>query len=126
MKRLSLLIALFVGFTLALNTSCGVKKEIITDHEQEVNVKRGQKFIIKLNSNPTTGYEWQIVEIDPELKFVKSEYFAKSQDDKMMGSGGYEHWYFKARKKGKHEIKLRYDRPQGKSADPVVYVIRVK
>jgi inhibitor of cysteine peptidase len=52
------------------------------------------EFIIKLNSNPTTGYGWFLRSYDSNLVMpVKHVYVAP--DKKLVGAPGYELWTFR-------------------------------
>lgn len=61
-------------------------------HVQSAN----PEFIIKLQSNPTTGYSWAIQQMDRSLIKIKShQYIPPSQQ--MPGAGGIEEWHFLAK-----------------------------
>lgn len=83
-----------------------------------MKVKAGQDFTISLQSNQTTGYQWQLAEpLDQKVvKKVNSEY--KPDQSDAMGAGGVEVWTFKAVGKGDTEIKMKYVRPQEAGAKP--------
>jgi inhibitor of cysteine peptidase len=83
-----------------------------------MNVKSGQDFTVSLQSNPTTGYQWQLAQpLNPKvLKKVGSVYQASQAGT--VGAGGVEIWTFKAVGKGKDDIKMQYVRPGDKSAKP--------
>lgn len=72
-------------------------------------------FMIKLESNPTTGYAWFLHEYDSELvKPVKHEF--KQGDKKLIGAPGYELWTFRITSKGfivpqQTSIRMSYARP---------------
>lgn len=67
------------------------KTAIIVDKDQPV-------FIIKLVSNPTTGYTWFLHDYDKSvLKPVKHEYVAPKQEQAMPGAPGYELWTFRVK-----------------------------
>lgn len=52
------------------------------------------EFIIKLHSNPTTGYSWFLREYNANyLSPVRHAYEGPSS--KLIGAGGYEVWHFK-------------------------------
>ena len=74
-------------------------------------VKVGQEFNITLESNPTTGYQWQLANSLNEtiLEFIGSEY--KPSESGLIGSGGEETWTFRAVNSGTTEISLKYVRP---------------
>ena len=97
-----------------------------------VNV--GETFTITLESNPTTGYQWQLAKpLDEKiLKLVSSKYEMeepKNLETGYVGVGGHEYWTFKAVGKGTTLIELMYVRPWEKDVPPVeaaVFRIRVK
>ncbi len=55
-----------------------------------IEVEVGQEFAITLRSNPTTGYQWQLVGLSDEdiVKLVGSEY--KGPEAELVGAGGEE------------------------------------
>jgi inhibitor of cysteine peptidase len=85
-----------------------------------MNVTSGQDFTVSLQSNPTTGYQWQLAQpLNPKvLKKVGSVYQASPAGTGTVGAGGVEIWTFKAVGKGKDDIKMQYVRPNDKSAKP--------
>jgi predicted secreted protein len=78
----------------------------------------GEEFTVTLESNKTTGYEWQLAEpLDKDiLLFVNSKYI--TNESNLIGSGGKEIWIFKALKAGKAAISFRYVRPWEKNIPP--------
>lgn len=72
-------------------------------------------FIIKLKSNPTTGYTWQLREYDKSLITpVRHQYVAP--DSKLMGAPGFDLWTFKVKNNAfvvphRTTIRLVYVRP---------------
>jgi len=78
--------------------------------ENIIRVEAGRQFVIKLESNPTTGYNWQLSEIpDPSmLEFIRQGYILPQ--NKLIGAGGQEEWVFKALKPGKIKILFKYVR----------------
>ena len=78
----------------------------------EVTVKEGETFEITLDSNPSTGFAWEIVgELDAnDIEEVDNVYAAaeNKQDPPLVGAGGKEVWTFKAIQKGEFEIKMKY------------------
>lgn len=87
----------------------GIKNHDISDI---ITVRRGEKFTVTLNSNPTTGFSWQFAkEIDAHfLELVDSRYIGTGTG-RLMGAGGRQEWVFKAIKPGKTSISLEYARP---------------
>ena len=89
----------------------------------------GEEFVIKLDANPTTGYEWQLVQsIDDSLvKFVNSHYVPDMTS--LLGSGGKSVWTFKAVRAGKAQISFKYIRPWEKNTPPVkeaTYIVSIQ
>jgi inhibitor of cysteine peptidase len=95
-----------------------------------MKVTAGQDFTISLQSNPTTGYQWQLDgPLDEKVvKYVSKEYRAdQSGGTENVGAGGVEVWTFKAVGKGGADIKMKYVRPSetGKPAEQRVFKVTV-
>lgn len=73
----------------------------------KIETKVGEEFSIELESNPTTGYQWQEDFNTRKLKLVDKK-FASSA--KTIGASGKEILTFKALEVGKSTIKLNYKR----------------
>ena len=101
---LAMLLALIV-----LATACLGPREY-TDSNVPIEVKAGEEFAIVLDSNRTTGYEWQLEKPLDEsiLTLVNSEYHGSFGG---VGAGGKETWTFRAVSPGETTIALRYARP---------------
>jgi inhibitor of cysteine peptidase len=101
MKSSILLAALFVGF---LSPALAADPTIIT-------AEPGKTFTLTLDSNPTTGYRWELANpVDEKhVKLISSEYHRGSTQ--LMGAGGKEIWTFKAAAEGNTKIHLKYVRP---------------
>ncbi len=54
-------------------------------------------FVIKLKSNPTTGYSWFLREFNSSLVEPVKQHFEAPTDKKLMGAPGYELWTFRAK-----------------------------
>jgi len=96
--------------------------------EQVIRVKTGNNFKIELKSNPTTGYQWQLAKpLNKKIvDLVSSDYIPPKTN--LVGAGNKEIWVFKAVKKGKTEILLKYARPW-ESVQPIeqkTYIIEVQ
>jgi len=73
----------------------------------EVSVKSGGDFTIKLESNPTTGYSWQPIYDDTYVKLISNDFV---QATNLMGGGGVERFMFRAVKSGNSNIEMSYKR----------------
>ena len=88
----------------------------------------GEEFVITLNANSTTGYEWQLANTidDSLIKFVGSKYVPDKTG--LIGSGGKSIWTFKAFRAGKARIFFKYIRPWEKDTPPakeVTYIVDI-
>jgi predicted secreted protein len=117
--------AALIMFIIATHGLCeGVKQEInkedaiYTNPEKTIRCKAGSTFSIVLDSNPTTGYQWQLADSRDGrlLKFINSRYRASKTD--LAGAGGKETWSFKALSAGQTTIIFEYLRPWEKNKEP--------
>lgn len=76
----------------------------LTDPTQPILVKAGETFFIVVESNPTTGYHWEIVGDLNGVELVSREYTAG--EPVIPGSGGVEVWIFKAVSAGETTLVL--------------------
>ena len=77
----------------------------------DISVSAGQSFTIKLEENPTTGYQWSIDNSDESIvKLDEDNYQQEPGTEDMTGSGGYRLLTFKALKQGNAVITLVYER----------------
>jgi inhibitor of cysteine peptidase len=82
---------------------------------------RGQEFEIRLQGNPTTGYGWQVTEIDAQkVQMLAEDYVEHKQGDQpIAGAGGTYIFRFKALTEGQAHIEIVYQRPWEKDVDPL-------
>ena len=71
-------------------------------------IKVNESFIIKLKSNPTTGYRWEADFDEDFLSLDKSEYVPDLPE--RIGSGGIEKFTFTGLKAGTTGITMNYKR----------------
>ncbi|MDD5422463.1 MAG: protease inhibitor I42 family protein [Candidatus Omnitrophica bacterium] len=102
---------------------------VFPDPSLVIEAKAGKDVVITLESNRTTGFEWQLSEpLDKNIiEFKSSEYIAS--DGKLVGAGGKEVWTFRAIGAGKTFIVMKYARPWEKDVAPAmkeIFTISVK
>ncbi len=73
-------------------------------------------FVLKLKSNPTTGYTWSLVNYNPALIEPMKHKYEANADKKRIGAPGYEYWTFRVRSSGftvpqQTQIEMIYARP---------------
>lgn len=99
------------GFTL-VNLEKTMSKATIKINKQE-------KFVLKIESNPTTGYDWELANLsqiksDNVISFlntkINGEYEEDPHERPMTGVGGKTFLKFQAVNSGKATIKIQYKR----------------
>ncbi len=68
------------------------------------------KVEFELDGNPTTGYDWGIIESDPEVVKVESEYVSENVDKNIVGAGGKYKFVITGIGKGNCTVKFSYMR----------------
>lgn len=126
MNRLTVLIMLLL--VTGLLAGCGAQQvKEYTDPSQGIEIGVGGQFVITLESNPTTGYQWQADFDNSSLKLVKSDYKQSEAKPGLVGVGGKEYFTFEGLKKGNARITMVYKRvwEQG-SAGQKVFTVSIK
>ena len=86
---------------------------------EPIKVKTGLRFTIRMESNPTTGYSWQLSKpLDQTVVQCVTNIY-EAPDSKLMGAGGHEVWTFMAVGQGQAVISMQYVRPWEKEKPPV-------
>lgn len=96
---------------------------------ETIEINKGDEFSIALESNPTTGYEWQYGFNSSYLELVDREYIPASQDPTIVGAGGSDKFTFRATRIGGAQITFWYVRSWEEDTPPikeVLYLIRIK
>lgn len=92
----------------------------------QVTLRPNGKLNLKLESNPTTGYYWFVVDIDASrLDQLSEAYFADPAPEGMVGSGGHQLFEFQALTTGRAKLKLAYQRSPRDVIDTVTLKIKV-
>lgn len=75
-----------------------------------MNPKAGETVRVAVSGNPTTGYEWAVVN-SSTVKVVNSTYMTEPHDEGMVGYGGVYMWDVTAEKAGTYVFGAEYKRP---------------
>lgn len=109
------LVVMSFFFGMALFSSCGANSTEITDNDngQNFTVQAGDVITLTLVSNPTTGYSWQVMEIDQTILLQRGdpEYNQSPGTEGLVGAGGVETFHFEAIGTGDTILTLGYARP---------------
>ena len=127
MKKLLVLLVTLI-LAVCLLAGCGGVKTYIDD-EKTITASVGQEFIIALDSNPTTGYDWEESYDDSMLSLDEEEsrYEPDEKAEGLVGAGGTQYFRFKALKKGNTEINLVYKRSwEEEIEDEKVFKVNIK
>lgn len=89
-----------------------------SDTGKEVKVAVGGTLTVELDSNPSTGFKWELMSIsDPGVVEKTGEKFEAAMIKRaegsppIVGAPGRELWTFKALKKGKSGVSMQYSQP---------------
>lgn len=107
-----------------LLTGCSTSQNEITltddDNGSMVTASLNQTIIITLPSNPTTGYSWNIFQIDTaQLNQVGETEFIPENEEPLVGQGGAEKLQFLVIAEGKSTLILVYHRPWEEGVEPL-------
>ena len=94
---------------------------------KDIELIRPGSLIVRLGSNPTTGYQWGDAQISaPAVVVQASRNFVEPEDTGVVGSGGTDVWTFDSKAVGTATIKMSYGRPwEGGEKDTFTLTINV-
>lgn len=79
----------------------------------------GERFMISLESNPTTGYVWRFAgPYDEKVLILCSDTFSNPTEKDLVGAPGRRNLTFEIVGPGKSGIRLEYKRPWKRNAQP--------
>lgn len=109
MKRLWLLV-LVLAVGLLMGCAENEMKVGIAANNSTRNIEPGQVIAITLDSNPSTGYGWQVVGDLPDIlqQMGDAEFKAGADSAGKMGAGGTQTLRFKVLKAGSVKLTLGY------------------
>jgi len=108
-----------------LAIGCGTSKEVkvdASDSGSQVELEKGQTLVITLESNPSTGYRWEVVESEESILEQEGEAEFKSSDTRdppPPGTGGTETFRFEAKSAGEVTLRLVYHRSWEEGVEPL-------
>lgn len=91
------------------------------DNGRQVELSSGQVLVVTLASNPTTGYSWEVSEVDEAVltQLGEAEFRqAPAEGEPVTGAGGTETFRFAAAA-GETTLTLVYHRPWEKDVEPL-------
>lgn len=116
---------LLLGILLVSGVACGSASDDVcvtaSCSGKDVEVAVGGSVTVTLDSNPSTGLSWALVENSDEsvLQEAGHQYVPPESDGTpVVGKGGEEIWVFNALKEGTSNISMEYKRPWEEDAEP--------
>jgi inhibitor of cysteine peptidase len=120
--------------TLIVSSGCGMLSGVDAGGEMEaasltaednggqVEVNKGQTLVLALESNPTTGFRWEVVGLQQSVLRQQGEAafkVASELDPPPPGTGGVEVFRFEAIEAGETTLELVYHRPWERDVEPL-------
>lgn len=116
--------AVFALVLVLLLPACSPSAEVSLDEKangSEASVSTDQTLSIRLESNITTGYSWEVSGFDEGVLELQGEpeYVTSEGSQGRTGAGGVQVFRFKPIASGKTHLKLVYHRPWEEDVEPV-------
>lgn len=82
------------------------------DRGREIELQRDEVLVVALEANASTGYRWEVSEIDPPiLELADDEYQPNTEGAMGVGAPGTQRLTFEATDSGRTRLTLAYRRP---------------
>ncbi len=118
MKKYAMLLFIMMAVCIRCTTSTIEKTE--ADSGTTVELKKSHRLNVVLNANPTTGYQWEIVNVDTTILFhLQTEYKSDEDPPGMLGTGGKSIFHFQGRNTGETMLKIIYYRDFEENIPPI-------
>ena len=109
MKKFLVLVLSVVLLATCLAAGCTGEARAYVDQDKTINTSVDKEFLIALDSNPTTGYDWEL-SYDESMLSLEYEEFSTEKCPGLVGAGGTQYFAFKALKAGETKIETVYKR----------------
>jgi inhibitor of cysteine peptidase len=119
LRGLRIPVALFC--LILLWTGCGAPEAVTLgkdDNGRQVELAKGQNLTITLEGNPTTGYGWEVAEVDESILRQIGEIEYRPESD-LIGAPSMATIQFEAVGAGQSPLELVYRRPWEEGVDPI-------
>lgn len=114
--------------TLAAAPAAEARTVTVETSGRSVSLKPGDRLVVDVAENPTTGYSWAITARPAFLTLTRSRYVSDPQPagaPPVAGGGGRHAFTFRARTTGRGTLKLRYRRSFAPAASDRTFTVRV-
>jgi inhibitor of cysteine peptidase len=110
---------LLAAFLLTTGCSGGTTKLTSDDNGKKIHIKAGERFAIELEGNPSTGYTWEVTDLDANYLQQVGETGFKGSFPGLAGSGGIQTLTFITKSAGQTNLTLVHHRPWEKDVAPL-------
>ena len=130
MNRSWTLITLLIVLVSTVGCGSGSRevKMVDSDNGERVELKTGELLIVTLESNPSTGYAWEVSQTDETILMQKgkAEFQQVTQPEGLVGAGGTEAFRFEAVGVGQVTLMLVYHRSWEENVEPLqTYTLQI-
>lgn len=98
-----------------------------TERDGSITVEAGDRFAIRLESNPSTGSSWKISRLPAKLQLVDTR--TEEPDQPRPGAGGHQVFELQGLRAGNALLELQYVGPDPASSaftKPVTFTVKVR
>ncbi len=119
-KVVALLLAVLI-----LAAACGSSGEVSVGASAsggQAELEQGQMLVVTLESNPSTGFRWEVADLDQSIlqQVGEAEFeVADDRDPPPPGAGGHEIFRFQAVGAGQTTLQMVYHRPWEEGVEPL-------
>lgn len=107
-------ILIFLAIFILTTAGCQQKKDAVSKRisgDCEISIIKGQTLELELESNPTTGYLWEVKKISPDGLLERVGDYSYKRQFNLIGGGGLQIFTFNAARKGEAKLEFAYRRP---------------
>ena len=128
--RASIAARVVLLFVVVLMTACTSVEGVEINESNnggQVELVLGEILVVRLESNPSTGYGWEIDELDESIlqQIGKVGFESSVPDNPPPGTGGWAILRFEAVGEGESELRLIYHQPWTEEEPLVIYTVQV-
>ncbi|MDZ7394162.1 MAG: protease inhibitor I42 family protein [candidate division KSB1 bacterium] len=114
-----------VALALSRCSNHGDRTELTkADHGRVLHLRQGTELTVSLEGNPTTGFTWEVAELD-SAAIVQEKEAEFVPHSRLIGAPGTFTFHFRALKKGTATLRLVYRRPWEKEVPADTFSVRV-
>lgn len=115
-----------ISAAVVLSGCIGGEVSVEVKGDRTIQVKSGQVLKLELESNPTTGYTWEIAGFAGSDTLARMGKYDYQRSSSRIGSGGMQIFKFRAKEKGDAKVIFGYKRLWEKEKEPITrYTVKV-